>query len=114
MGTQKEKEKDTVTFHLIKSPRFQSLRVDGAFGRISPNGLDLSFFVERVAIPQQITHEVDSDGALGKLVAAQGKAGMVRELQAGIVMDLKSAEILHKQLGEMLSNLDQKIENEHS
>lgn len=114
MGTEKEQEKDTVTFHLIKSPRFQSLRVDGAFGRISPNGLDLSFFVERVAIPQQITHEVESDGTLGKLVGAQGKGGMVRELQAGIVMDLKSAEILHRQLGEMLSNLDQNTEDEHS
>jgi hypothetical protein len=103
-------EKDTVTFHLIKSGQFQSLRVDGALGSISPAGISLSFFVERRPIPQTMTHEVFEDGALGNVIDAQGKNGIIRELQSGILLDEETARSLRDQLSKMLLTLE-KTEN---
>ena len=111
METEPETEKDTVTFHLIKSERFQSLRVDGAFGSLSPGGLSLSFFVERQAIPQRMTYEVTADGSLDKIIDAQGKTGIIRELQTGILLDVDTARSLRDQLSKMLSTLDKESDN---
>ncbi len=101
-------KKDTVTFHLIKSPHFQTLRVDGAVGNVTPSGLSLSFFVERGAFPKVMTYEVKDDGELGDLVAAQGKTGIVRELQTGLVLDVDSARSLAALLATMLKNFEPK------
>jgi hypothetical protein len=95
-----------VTFHLIKSSQFRSLRVDGAVGSITPGGISLTFFVERGAIPRAITHEVLTDGSLGELVSAEGKTGIVRELQTSLVLDFASARSLMEQLGKMLKNVE--------
>ena len=114
METEGTKEKDTVTFHLIKSPHFQTLRVDGVVGNLSPSGLSLTFFVERGAIPNMMTYEVKDSGELGKLTAAQGKNGIVRELQSSLVMDVDSARSLVELLGKMLKDLETEEPDEHN
>lgn len=115
METDEGKEKDTVTFHLIKSPHFQTLRADGALGTLMPNGLSLTFFVERGAVPQKMTYEVQADGKLGTLVSAEGKSGIVRELQNSFVLDAASARSLMKLLGKMLKDFEPEkaTTNEH-
>lgn len=114
METAKETEKPTVTFHLIKSPQFRTLRVDGAVGNLTPAGLSLTFFVERGAVPKSMTYEVQDDGSLGNLVAAEGKTGIVRELQTSLVLDVASVRILLEQLGTMLKNFESNEEPSHN
>ena len=106
MEIEQGKEKDTVTFHLIKSPHFQTLQVDGAVGNLTPSGLSLTFYVERVALPKMMTYEVQDDGSLGTLVSAQGKSGIVRELQSSFVLDVATARSLVELLGTMLKNFE--------
>lgn len=106
MNPEPEAEKNTVTFHLIKSPHFQTLRVDGTIGNLTANGLSLTFFVERGAVPNEMTYEIQSDGSLGSLVAARGKAGLVRELQTSLLLDVTSARNLMELLGTMLENFE--------
>jgi hypothetical protein len=106
MEIEQGKEKDTVTFHLIKSPHFQTLQVDGAVGNLTPSGLSLTFYVERVALPKMMTYEVQDDGSLGTLVSAQGKSGIVRELQNSFVLDVATARSLVELLGTMLKNFE--------
>lgn len=106
MEIEQGKEKDTVTFHLIKSPHFQTLQVDGAVGNLTPSGLSLTFYVERVALPKMMTYEVQGDGSLGTLVSAQGKSGIVRELQSSFVLDAATARSLVELLGTILKNFE--------
>lgn len=106
METGKQDLRETVTFHLIKAPQFHSQRVDGAVGSVTPGGVSLVFFIERGPIPKVVTHEVAEDGSLGALVSAEGKTGIVRELQTGIILDFRSARSLHDQLGRILEDLD--------
>ncbi len=106
METGKQKDQETVTFHLIKAPQFCTQRVDGAVGSLTPGGVSLAFFVERGPIPKLVTHKVADDGSLGALVSAEGKTGIVRELQTGIILDFRSARSLHEQLGRILEDLD--------
>jgi hypothetical protein len=106
MEIEQGKEKDTVTFHLIKSPHFQTLQVDGAVGNLTPSGLSLTFYVERVALPKMMTYEVQDNGSLGTLVSAQGKSGIVRELQSSFVLDVATARSLVELLGTMLKNFE--------
>lgn len=105
-----QEDGQTVTFHLIKSPGYQTLRVDGAIGSMTPSGLALSFYVERGPLPQTVTHEIDENGALGKVVSATGKKGIIREIQTGIVIDVGSARDLIKELEKLLPN--PKVETE--
>ena len=106
MESEEEQKKDTVTFHLIKSPHFQTLQVDGAVGNLTPSGLSLTFYVERGALPKMMTYEVQDDGSLGSLVSAQGKSGIVRELQSSFVLDIATARSLMDLLGTMLKNFE--------
>ena len=92
----------TVTFHLLKSPGYQTLRVDGAIGSMTPSGLALSFYVERGPLPQTVTHEINEDGSLGEVVSVTGKNGIIREIQTGIVIDVDSARDLIKELEKLL------------
>ena len=115
METEGEKAKDTVTFHLIKSPHFQTLRADGVVGNLTPSGLSVTFFVERGVLPQAMTYEVQDDGLLGPLVGARGKSGIVRELQSSFVLDVASARSLMELLETMLKNTEpeETHSNEH-
>lgn len=105
-----QEDVQTVTFHLIKSPGHQTLRVDGAIGSMTPTGLALSFYVERGPIPQTVTHEITETGALGKVVSATGKKGIIREIQTGIVIDVAGARDLIKELEKLLSNSKVELE----
>lgn len=109
-----ENKKETVTFHLIKAPDFQSKRVDGAFGSVAPNGLSLSFFVERPVIPKTMTHEITADDTLGKLVDATGKEGLVREIITGILLDVDAAKTLAQQLDTMVSAWEKQQDDDES
>ncbi len=95
-------DKKTLTFHLIKGPNFESRKVDGAIGNLAPGGISLTFYIERAAIPQTITHEFTENGILGDITSATGKQGMVREIQTGITLDLDSARGLMNQISKLI------------
>jgi hypothetical protein len=115
MDIEEKQDKDTVTFHLVKSPHFQTLQVDGAVGNVTPSGLSLTFYIERAVLPKIMTYEVENDGSLGSLISAQGKSGIVRELQSCFVLDVSTAHSLVDLLSAMLKNSEpeETTANEH-
>lgn len=104
MSTTSE-ESNTVTFHFIKGPRFESHKIDGAIADYVPGGISLAFFVERTAIPQSVTHQFEADGSLGKVCSATGKDGIVREIQTGIILDLDEAQDLVDQITGLIAKI---------
>jgi len=93
-----EEHPSTVTIDFLKSEQFRVVHADGAFGGINPrlNGLFLTFYSERLPIPNTLVFEVENDGRVGSEVKAQrvSKPGIVREAEVGISMDLEVARSL--------------------
>jgi hypothetical protein len=88
------KKQQTISFDFIKSNQFRVIHVDGAWGGIAaPGHIHMSFFSERTAIPQQITHVINSDGSLGEEVKdkRKGRDAIVREVEVDAVMSLHTA-----------------------
>lgn len=84
---------ENISFHYLKTSSYKTLHVDGIFGGPTPNGnIYMELFVERAPTPQEVTHQVNKDGTLGKEIKRKGKTGLIREIEAGIVFDLATAE----------------------
>ena|SRR5436190_23367808 len=98
-------------FHFVKSNFYRVIHVDGAWGGMSPKGnIQISVFNERTPIPREVTHEMIAEGdhySLGKEVASErvGKDGVVREVEADLVLSIDTAEGLYHWLGNKLKEI---------
>jgi len=96
---------EKVRFHYIKSNYFRVVHVDGAHGGVTPDGnIFFSAYSQRAPIPQITTHKVDAEGSVAEEIREERitKDGIVREVEVGIMMDIATAESLHKWLGEKI------------
>jgi len=83
------------TLHYKKTDSYRTYSVDGAFGGLtSQNKLYLELFIERHVTPISVTHKVTKDGRLGEVVSQEAKQGGIRQIEAGLIMDLKVAQAL--------------------
>jgi hypothetical protein len=100
----------SITFHYLKSPAFRSVHAAGAHGGPEPSGrgVVVSFFSERIPIPQQTTFQLNEDGSLGPedLSRRVAKEGVIREVEATVHMDMETARDVHEWLGSLLSSLE--------
>jgi len=88
-----------VPIHFIKSAFFRVIHVDGAYGGTTPQGnIQMEVWSERQSIPRMITYEIDGNDV--REMGRDDRGGFVREVEAGLVMDLATAE----QLAEWLKN----------
>ena len=97
---------DEVQFHFLKTGNYRTFHVDGAFGGPTPSGgIYLELYVEHASTPKTITNKLNPDGTISHELDRQGKSGMVREIEAGLVMDIKTAEELNQWLSEQIALL---------
>jgi len=90
-----ESIKQEIEFHYLKMANYRSYHADGVFGGITPQGnIYMELFLERAPTPKSIIHEINEDGSLGRELSRQGKAGLIREIEAGVVLDLATAEVV--------------------
>ena len=54
----------------------------------------MSLFNERAALPQLIEFEILPEGKLGREINREGKDGIVREMEIGVLMDAIAAKNL--------------------
>lgn len=98
-----ESTKVDVFFH--KSNFFRVIHVDGCHGGINPRGqIHCGVFSERAAIPLRTEFSV-KDGQPGPEQVVEGKSGIVRELEADLVMDLNTATAFYIWLGDKIEHL---------
>ena len=104
-----------IEFHYLKTNNYRSFHVDGAYGGITPNGnIYMELFLERAPTPKSVLHEFDEDGSLGKELSRQSKTGLIREVEAGLVLNLATAEAIEKWLAEKIEVLKSRAsEKEH-
>ena len=75
-------------------------------GGLTPRlGVFMSFYSERPPIPQKVTHAVLPSGTLAQQTDKEGKEGVVREVEAGIILDEATATALVVWLKQQLENI---------
>ncbi len=103
-------QKPEIKFKYIFNYNYNPVYVNGAHGGVSPRGeLVMNFYLERMALPQSITHEINSNGTIGNETAAEPedlKNSMVRFVEAGVVMNYQNAKEFLLWLGERIKELE--------
>ncbi len=92
-----EGQDNKIKFDFVKSQAFRVIHADGFFGGVSPNFyIHMAVYNQRNPIPQQVTHKIDPDGSLGAEIKELRveRQGVVREVEADIIMDMPVAEAL--------------------
>jgi hypothetical protein len=101
----------SIAFKYIFTYDYNPVYVNGAHGGVSPRGeLVANFYLERQPLPNEITHTVGSDGAIGDVAAVDPKdlnSSMVRYVASGIVLNYENARNLHQWLGDKISEMEQ-------
>lgn len=83
---------ETLEFHVLKSPHFRVLHVDGAMGGLTPGGLlHAAVYSERGAIPTLVEAIVAPDGSVVSQEVKASRRGVVREIDADLVMSIQTA-----------------------
>jgi len=104
------RNKQELTFKYVFADDYNPVYVNGAHGGVSPRGeLVMNFYLERMALPRSVTHEINSNGTIGNEIAAEPeelKSSMVRYIDAGVVLNCQSAKELHLWLGERVKEME--------
>ena len=97
-----------IDFHFIKSPHFRVIHADGVWGGATPSrNIAISIFSERLPIPRVIKHQIDDDNRLGAEIEAERntKTGVVREVEAELIMNKATATALVEWLNKYIEEL---------
>jgi hypothetical protein len=100
-----ESQGPRVKFHYVKSNFFRVIHVDGAIGGLTGQGfIHCALYSERPAIPQVVEHEVLED-RFGAVLASEGKAGFVREIDVDLILSPQTATALRDWLTQQLDKM---------
>ncbi len=100
----------TVDVHYIKTLNYRSYHADGIFGGLTPSGkVYMEFFIQRLPTPQVIEYNVTPDRTIGDEVKRTGKKGFIREIEAGLVMDISVAKILKNWLEKRIEQAEKEF-----
>ena len=102
--------KPELKFKYIFDYGYNPVYANGAHGGVSPRGeLVMNFYLERMALPESITNEINPNGTIGNETAAEPEDlahSMVRFVEAGVVMNYQNARELHLWLGERVKEME--------
>src|SRR5438874_1780807 len=95
-----------VRFDYIKSNLFRVIHADGVVGGLTPRlDIHMDFWSERFPIPQRVVHTLTDDGTLGEELKTERltREGIVREVEAGVVLDLEVAKAFREWLTDRIA-----------
>ena len=106
-----EKPAPNITINYLKSISFREVACDGVLGGPTPQGnVWLAFYTERFPIPRIIRHQIrrtDQDAFVleepGETI--EGRHGIIRNVEFGVYMSVKTAEQLHEWLSRNLEKI---------
>ena len=106
---------DRIKTNLQKSPQYRTIHCDGAYGGISPRGyISVTFYNERAVIPRILSREVlniDEAGSasLGPDQIEESLEGIMRQLEATIVMDINASRDFYTWFGDKVADLEKAV-----
>ena len=112
MAKVSQKKKKAITkqidVHYLKTCNYRTYHADGVFGGLTPSvKIYMELFIQRAVTPQIIRHKTATDGMLGEEIEREGKEGIIREIEAGIVMDIDVARVFRAWLDERIKTVEE-------
>ncbi len=84
----------------------QVFYVDGLFGGLTPKGmLYIDLFQERMPTPKEIRFNLTDEGRLGEEIERNSIAGVVRDVQCGLVMNMDTALAIKNWLDDRIKEM---------
>lgn len=83
--------------------------VNGAYGGLGPQGeLMLNFYLERGAVPREVSYAVGEEGSLEQIETDPSdlRTKYIRYVTSGIIINLKTAKSLRLWLDEMIIEME--------
>ena len=102
----------SVDCHYLKSNSFRVVHADGVWGGTTPRGyIAMSFFSERAPIPRKLTYAVNPDGVVDQKreTGRDSRAGIIREVEVEVMVDLAMAKSLSTWLQQHIGHLEENV-----
>lgn len=101
--------------YFTKSNFFRVVHADGLVGSVTPKrDIFISFYNERIPIPDSIVYELSPKGAVISEVESERittTKGVIREMEVGVVLDLADARSLIDWLRQMVGEAEVNFED---
>ena len=105
-----QEKSNIISIKYIFNPDYNPVYINGAYGGINPKGeIVANFFLERMALPYEIFHKVNTNGSLGDAVGCDPddlERSLVRYVSSGIVLNKKAAYDVIAWLKTMVEQLE--------
>ena len=86
-----EEQPDTLSIDFIKSNLFRVIYADGIWGGIGPHGfIQMALYSDRTPIPKRVDFKFQQ-GILGDEISREGRPGIVREIEAEVLISRQTA-----------------------
>lgn len=109
-NTRSSEEANEIEFHYVKSNFFRVLHITGAFGGVTPQlNIHMNVFGDRPPIPKMIVQAITPENRIGSETRRDSRVGIVREVEADIVLDIDTAKALVEWLNTKISMLDKML-----
>lgn len=111
-----ESESRKIQFFYQNAPFHRTVFVSGAWAGVTPSGLvQLGLFNDLHPMPEMVIQEVVED-TLGPEIEKLEKRGVIREVEATVVMSLSTAKLILPLIQQMIDQLEtiQKAQTEKS
>jgi hypothetical protein len=100
----------SLKFYHEKGNFFRVVHVDGAIGGLTPTrDIFMSLYSQRIAIPKVIEQRLSLDGAVGEELRREGKDGIFRELEVGVVLTPTTARQIAEWLNQQARLAEQTV-----
>lgn len=99
-----------VEFRFDRLPTYRTYFVDGAHGGVTTQGnIYADLFVEKISTPERQVLERNEDGSYSQ-TSVVGDSAMVRQVECGLIFDLRSAIGFRNWLDEKIERMTSIIE----
>ncbi len=99
-------EKKQITFKYLFDDNYNPKYANGIYGGLVGLDIVLNFYIERHALPISETHSVTDKLEVGPQISHEPQDlsnSMVRFVENGVIMNLATAKVLHKWLGDQIT-----------
>lgn len=88
-----------LTLKYQKLDSYRNYLVGSVFGGITPQGkICIEICVDKYFLPSEISYEMNSDGTLGREISRDQDQSLLKQIEAGLMLDLQVAKSLKEWL----------------
>jgi hypothetical protein len=89
-----------------RSRHYRTIHADGAQLGVTPRAaIQFTLFTDQRPMPEFVLHQINPDGNLGEVIEEAKKEGVIREVEANVVMDVATATSFVEKLQGVLEQI---------